>query len=75
VVEIEITRLLLLDQRVSGDALGMPKTNPRYAALNRRLTSVEMNQALALARAAGLWRLDERWRDVAAMGVLAVVEG
>jgi putative pyruvate formate lyase activating enzyme len=40
------------------------KTNPRFAEINRRLTRPEMTQAFALARAAGLWRLDERWREV-----------
>jgi putative pyruvate formate lyase activating enzyme len=39
------------------------KTNPRFAAINRRITRSEMVEAVALARAAGLWRLDERWRD------------
>ncbi len=40
------------------------KTNPRFAGINRRVTSSEMHQAYDLARAAGLWRLDERWRHV-----------
>ncbi len=38
--------------------------NPRFAAINRRVTGPEMSQAFDLARAAGLWRLDDRWRDV-----------
>jgi putative pyruvate formate lyase activating enzyme len=38
------------------------KTNPRFAEINRGVTRPEMTQAFALARAAGLWRLDDRWR-------------
>ncbi len=38
------------------------KTNPRFDEINRRVTHPEMNQARELARAAGLWRLDDRWR-------------
>jgi putative pyruvate formate lyase activating enzyme len=40
------------------------KTNPRFADINRRVTRPEMIQASQLARAAGLWRLDDRWREV-----------
>jgi putative pyruvate formate lyase activating enzyme len=40
------------------------KTNPRFADINRRVTTPEMTQAFDLARAAGLWRLDDRWRHV-----------
>ncbi len=36
----------------------------RFAEINRRMTRPEMEQARDLARAAGLWRLDDRWRDV-----------
>jgi putative pyruvate formate lyase activating enzyme len=36
--------------------------NPRFAAINRRVSAAEMDQAERLARAAGLWRLDARWR-------------
>src|SRR5262249_11881658 len=36
------------------------KTNPRFADINRRVTRPEMAQATTLARAAGLWRLDDR---------------
>jgi putative pyruvate formate lyase activating enzyme len=32
----------------------------RYAAINRRPTSAELEQAFTLARRAGLWRFDER---------------
>jgi putative pyruvate formate lyase activating enzyme len=37
-------------------------TNPRYLEINRRVTDAEMAEAERLARAAGLWRLDRRWR-------------
>jgi putative pyruvate formate lyase activating enzyme len=37
------------------------KTSPRFEAINRRVTRPEMTQSIALARGAGLWRLDERW--------------
>ena len=40
------------------------KTNPRFADINRRVTRPEMTQAIAMAHAAGLWRLDDRWREV-----------
>jgi putative pyruvate formate lyase activating enzyme len=40
------------------------KTNPRFHEINRRVTSSEMIRAEAMAREAGLWRLDERWRKV-----------
>jgi putative pyruvate formate lyase activating enzyme len=38
------------------------KTNPRFTEINRRVTMPEMVQAETLAREAGLWRLDSRWR-------------
>jgi putative pyruvate formate lyase activating enzyme len=41
------------------------KTNARFADINRRVTRPEMVQAVALARAAEIWRLDDRWRAVA----------
>jgi putative pyruvate formate lyase activating enzyme len=40
------------------------KTNPRFAEINRRVMNAEMKQAQQLACAAGLWRLDDRWREV-----------
>jgi putative pyruvate formate lyase activating enzyme len=40
------------------------KTNPRFAEINRRVSSPEMDRAGQMARAAGLWRLDQRWREV-----------
>jgi putative pyruvate formate lyase activating enzyme len=40
------------------------KSNPRFVELNRRVTRPEMIKAQGLARAAGLWRLDDRWRKV-----------
>lgn len=48
------------------------KTNPRFAEINRRVTRPEMQQAEELARAAGLWRLDDRWRVVAPRDSLLV---
>ena len=39
------------------------KTSPRFEAINRRVTRPEMAQSMALARGAGLWRLDDRWRS------------
>jgi putative pyruvate formate lyase activating enzyme len=47
------------------------KTNPRFAAINRRVTRPEMTQAVELARAAGLWRLDDRWREVSSREPMA----
>jgi putative pyruvate formate lyase activating enzyme len=41
------------------------KTNPRFEEINRRVTTAEMQQAEQMARRAGLWRLDDRWRWVA----------
>src|SRR5262249_2197370 len=38
------------------------KTNPRFEEINRRVTGPEMQQAEQMARRAGLWRLDDRWR-------------
>ncbi len=40
------------------------ESNPRFAQINRRLRSSEFEEALELARSAGLWRLDTRSRDV-----------
>jgi putative pyruvate formate lyase activating enzyme len=45
------------------------KTNPRFAAINRAVSRPEMLDAARLARGAGLWRLDERWREVCASHV------
>ncbi|MDQ7859206.1 MAG: radical SAM protein [Armatimonadota bacterium] len=38
------------------------KTEERFREINRRVTPREVEEALALARAAGLWRFDARWR-------------
>jgi putative pyruvate formate lyase activating enzyme len=38
------------------------KSNPRFADINRHISGPELVHASELARAAGLWRLDERWR-------------
>jgi putative pyruvate formate lyase activating enzyme len=51
------------------------KSNPRYADINRRLTRSDMIQAIGQARAAGLWRLDERWRVLSHWEFTAGVEG
>ena len=37
-------------------------TTDRYDDINRRVSSPELHAAVAAARAAGLWRLDSRWR-------------
>jgi putative pyruvate formate lyase activating enzyme len=49
------------------------KTNARFAAINRRVTRPEMVQAIALARAAGLRRLDDRWREISVWDALAMI--
>jgi putative pyruvate formate lyase activating enzyme len=40
------------------------KTEPRFAEINRGITGDELCGAVELARAAGLWRFDTRWRNV-----------
>jgi putative pyruvate formate lyase activating enzyme len=40
------------------------KTDPRYAEINRRVFRREMEEAFRIAREAGLWRFDVRWRMV-----------
>ncbi len=37
--------------------------DPRHAEINREAAPEEVDAALACARAAGLWRLDRRWRS------------
>ena len=49
------------------------KSNPRFADINRRVARPEMAQAVALARAAGLWRLDDRWRERSCRRALPVM--
>jgi putative pyruvate formate lyase activating enzyme len=39
------------------------ETNSRFLDINRRVTGAEMDRAYDAARAAGLWRLDWRWRE------------
>jgi len=46
----------------------------RYAAINRHVTDVEMAEACAAARSAGLWRLDERWRAVSRRPLRVVLQ-
>jgi putative pyruvate formate lyase activating enzyme len=40
------------------------ETEPRFAEINRGISDNEFCGALELARAAGLWRFDTRWRHV-----------
>jgi putative pyruvate formate lyase activating enzyme len=40
------------------------ETEPRFAEINRGISADEFCGALELARAAGLWRFDTRWRHV-----------
>jgi len=40
------------------------ETEPRFAEINRGVNTDEFCGALELARAAGLWRFDTRWRHV-----------
>jgi Uncharacterized Fe-S protein PflX, homolog of pyruvate formate lyase activating proteins len=40
------------------------ETEPRFAEINRGITGDEFCGAVELARAAGLWRFDTRWRNV-----------
>src|ERR1700751_1328637 len=40
------------------------ETEPRFAEINRGITADEFGGAPELASAAGLWRLDTRWRHV-----------
>jgi putative pyruvate formate lyase activating enzyme len=44
------------------------ETEPRFAQINRHLHDSEFDEALEYARAAGLWRLDRRWRNVVPHG-------
>ena len=41
----------------------------RYHDIARRVTPREVAEAVELARAAGLWRLDERWRPLSMRAV------
>jgi putative pyruvate formate lyase activating enzyme len=40
------------------------ETEPRFVAIRRGITDNEICGAFGLARAAGLWRFDTRWRNV-----------
>src|SRR5438876_4034036 len=44
------------------------ETEPRFAEINRRTSDNEFCYAIELARTAGLWRLDTRWRNVIPQG-------
>ncbi|HEX2027767.1 MAG TPA: radical SAM protein [Nitriliruptorales bacterium] len=39
-------------------------TTDRYGEIDRRVTSAEFADVMSAARAAGLWRLDRRWRHI-----------
>jgi putative pyruvate formate lyase activating enzyme len=45
------------------------ETEPRFAEINRGISADEFCGALELARAAGLWRFDTRWRRVIPHGL------
>lgn len=51
------------------------ETNPRFAEINRRLTRPELIEAMKLAESAGLWRLDDRWRDMSPVKALLATMG
>jgi hypothetical protein len=40
------------------------ETEPRFSEINRGVSAGEFCGAIELARAAGLWRFDTRWRRV-----------
>jgi putative pyruvate formate lyase activating enzyme len=40
------------------------ETEPRFGEINRSISADEFCGALELARSAGLWRFDTRWRRV-----------
>jgi uncharacterized Fe-S radical SAM superfamily protein PflX len=42
-------------------------TTPAFREINRRISPQELEEAFALARAAGLWRFDRRWRRLTRM--------
>ena len=44
----------------------------RYADVGRRVTPGEVAEAVEMARAAGLWRFDERWRPVPLQAVFGL---
>jgi putative pyruvate formate lyase activating enzyme len=44
------------------------ETESRFAQINRHLHERELEEAFEHARAAGLWRLDRRWRNVVPHG-------
>src|SRR5882724_3865449 len=44
------------------------ESEPRFAQINRHLHDSELAEALEHTRAAGLWRVDRRWRNVVPHG-------
>jgi putative pyruvate formate lyase activating enzyme len=55
-----------------GPAGKVRQLRQRYAEIDRRVTPREVAEAFELARAAGLWRLDERWRRISARAVFGL---
>ena len=51
------------------------KSKPHFADINRRVTRPEIAEAERIAHDAGLWRLDERWREVRQSSVRMVLLG
>jgi putative pyruvate formate lyase activating enzyme len=64
------TYLNLMDQYYPA---GKVETNARFAPINRRVSPDEMEEAYRLARTAGLWRLDRRWRESSARRSIPVL--
>ena len=57
--DVAAVRYLLIEA-----SLHKAEPEPRFAEINRRTSDHEFCRALELARDAGLWRLDNRWRNV-----------
>jgi putative pyruvate formate lyase activating enzyme len=56
------------------EIVGRLAAQSHFADINRRVTRPEMTEAFDPARAAGLWRLDDRWCEVSPRHSLAVSE-
>ncbi|OGO50837.1 MAG: radical SAM protein [Chloroflexi bacterium RBG_16_68_14] len=48
------------------------RTEAKYAEINRPIQPAELEAAFVLARQAGLWRFDTRWRHVSRFAVMRV---
>ena len=46
------------------------KTDSRYASIDRRVHPEEMAEAFRAGGEAGLWRFDDRWREIPARQIL-----